>query len=100
MVFVGHLRNPLFFGFADLQPKDRTLLVKLWYFLTGLHAEAVIVFFVLSGLLVAGVGAERVMASSFDVKNYAIDRFSRLYVAFLPLLRSVSVPMSWVVLGW
>ncbi len=86
IVFVGHLRNPLFLGYSELAPQDRTMLVKAWYFVTGLHAEAVIVFFVLSGLLVAGVGVERIMASTFDVKNYAVDRFSRLYIAFLPAL--------------
>jgi peptidoglycan/LPS O-acetylase OafA/YrhL len=86
MVFLGHLRNPLFLGYGSVPIESRTIAVKLWYFVTGLHAEAVIMFFVLSGLLVAGVGAVRVQAKTFDVSSYAIDRFSRLYVAFLPAL--------------
>lgn len=86
IVFLGHLRNPLFIGYSDLEPSSRTVIVKAWYFVTGWHAEAVIVFFVLSGLLVAGVGLERLKNSKFSLGGFAVDRFSRLYVAFLPAL--------------
>lgn len=86
IVFLGHLRGPLFLGYSDVPIESRTPWVKLWYFATGLHAEAVIVFFVLSGLLVAGVGATRVAEHTFDLRAYLIDRTSRLYIAFLPAL--------------
>lgn len=86
MVVVGHLRNPMFFGYNNLVPADRTLFVKFWYFITGWHAEAVIVFFVLSGLLVGGVGSARIANNTFRSRDFAIDRVSRLYVAFLPAL--------------
>ncbi len=86
LVFIGHLRNPLFLGFDRVEPKAQSSVVKAWYFVSGMHAEAVIVFFVLSGLLVAGVGLSRVHSSTFRISDYAIDRFSRLYVAFIPAL--------------
>jgi peptidoglycan/LPS O-acetylase OafA/YrhL len=86
LVFIAHLRNPLFLGYGDLPPDDRTLAVQLWYFVTGWHAEAVTVFFVLSGLLVGGAGSARVAAGQFQPWNYAVDRFTRLYLAFLPAL--------------
>lgn len=86
LVFVAHLRNPLFLGYADLPPADRTWTVQLWYFVTGWHAEAVTVFFVLSGLLVGAAGCGRVAAGQFQPWSYAVDRVTRLYLPFLPAL--------------
>ena len=86
LVFVGHLRNPLFLGYPSLPADDRNLIVQGWYFVTGWFGEAVIVFFVLSGLLVGGMGLAKLQARTFDLVAYAIDRISRLYVAFLPAL--------------
>jgi peptidoglycan/LPS O-acetylase OafA/YrhL len=86
IVFVGHLRNPLFFGYGSLPADDRNLIVQGWYFVTGWFGEAVIVFFVLSGFLIGGMGLARLQARTFDLKDYTIDRTSRLFVAFLPAL--------------
>ena len=86
MVLFGHLRNPLFLGYGDLTSADRILPVKAWYFVTGWHAEAVIVFFVLSGFLVGGLGAAKASIGKFSPVSYGIDRVTRIYVAFLPAL--------------
>lgn len=86
MVFVAHLRNPLFLGYGDVPAADRTWAVQLWYFVTGWHAEAVTVFFVLSGLLVGAAGCGRVATGQFQPWNYAVDRVTRLYIPFLPAL--------------
>jgi peptidoglycan/LPS O-acetylase OafA/YrhL len=86
LVFVAHLRNPMFVGYGHVPPGDRTWWVQAWYFVTGWHAEAVTVFFVLSGLLVGGAGVARVQAGRFAPRDYAIDRVTRLYLAFLPAL--------------
>lgn len=86
MVVVGHLRNPLFLGYGDLDPAARNLAVKAWYFVTGLHAEAVVVFFVLSGFLVGSVGVERSARRAFAPTDYAIDRITRLFIPFWPAL--------------
>jgi peptidoglycan/LPS O-acetylase OafA/YrhL len=86
IVFLGHLRNPLFLGFSDVPPADRGPAVKLWYFVTGWHAEAVVVFFVLSGFLVGGLSVARIRAGTFSLWNYSIDRLTRLYIPFLPAL--------------
>jgi peptidoglycan/LPS O-acetylase OafA/YrhL len=86
MVFVAHLRNPLFLGYGDVPATHRTLGIQAWYFLTGWHAEAVTVFFVLSGLLVGAAGIARVQSQKFDPYGYAIDRATRLFLPFIPAL--------------
>lgn len=86
LVFVGHLRNPLFLGYASLPADDRNPIVQGWYFVTGWFGEAVIVFFILSGFLIGGMGLAKLQAQTFDLKAYAIDRISRLYIAFVPAL--------------
>lgn len=86
IVFLGHLRDPLFLGYGSLSAAERTPAVQLWYFVTGWFGPAVIVFFVLSGYLVGGIASARASVGKFSVSSYAIDRFSRLYVAYLPAL--------------
>lgn len=86
IVFVGHLRNPLFFGFSDIGDAARNPLILGWYFVTGWFGEAVIIFFVLSGYLVGGLGIAKYAEGMFNTAAYGVDRFSRLYVAFLPAL--------------
>ena len=86
IVFLGHLRDPLFLGYGSLVASDRNLGVQFWYFITGWFSEAVIVFFVLSGYLVGGIASARASAGQFSIGSYAIDRLTRLYVALVPAL--------------
>ena len=86
MVMVGHLRNPLLLGYGDRPAADQTLAVKLWFFATGFHAEAVLVFFVLSGFLVGGMSVARMARGQYHGWSYVIDRVSRLFIAFVPAL--------------
>lgn len=85
-VFASHLRVPLFRGYPALPSEQQVWWVQLWYFVTGFGFEAVVVFFVLSGYLVAGFGAGRLKAGTFRPTDYFIDRFSRLYVVLIPAL--------------
>ncbi|GLK69700.1 acyltransferase family protein [Hansschlegelia plantiphila] len=91
MVFVGHLRNPMFLGYGDVATAERTVPVKLWYFVTGWHAEAVVVFFVLSGYLVGGLAVGKVQTGTWSFRDYSIDRVTRIYMAFLPALLLTAV---------
>ncbi len=86
MVMIGHLRNPIFFGYSEQPAGARSIAVTIWFFITGYHAEAVLVFFVLSGFLVGGLTMARQSADRFDSGSYAIDRISRLFIAYLPAL--------------
>lgn len=95
IVFLSHLRNPVFLGFERIPVADRSLFVKAWFFATGLHAEAVIVFFVLSGYLVGGMAAARVQTGQFRLGEYLIDRISRIYLPYFPALL-LTAALDWI----
>ena len=86
IVFLGHLRNPLFLGYGSLPAGARGPLISMWYFITGWHDEAVIVFFVLSGYLVGAMGLAKASAGRFHAIEYAIDRATRIFLPYVPAL--------------
>lgn len=79
MVLLSHSRNTFFPAFGDLPSTQHNIFTMAITFLCRMGHEAVIIFFVLSGFLVGGRGFERIKCSSFNLKSYAIDRFSRIY---------------------
>lgn len=85
-VFLNHLRDPLFLGYPQLPASQRNPIVSAWFFLTGFGFSAVMVFFVLSGFLVGGIGLERIKNRTFVPSSYFIDRISRLFVVFVPAI--------------
>lgn len=99
VVVIAHARFPLLKGYGALTPDERPLWVQGWYFVTGYFVEAVLVFFVLSGFLVGGMVCARLARKSMDVGGYAIDRFSRLYTAFLPALLLTAL-LTWIGMTW
>ena len=84
LVVASHLKPLLFVDHADL--RERGLLIDCFYLLTGLGHEAVIVFFVMSGLLVGGLSLERHRAQRFVPEEFLIQRFSRIYIVLAPAL--------------
>jgi len=82
LVLAGHLRAAMFVDFSEL--KNSTIIDKLFYFVTGLGHEAVMVFFVLSGFFVGGTIIKK--KNSFQFLNYLIARLSRLWTVFIPAL--------------
>ncbi len=62
------------------------LFLKLFYFMTELGHEAVVIFFVLSGFLIGGSLADSIQRGSFDLVRYLIARFVRIYIVYLPAL--------------
>lgn len=81
-VCAGHLRAALMVNYANVQTPES--FHKIFYFLTGLGHQAVIVFFVLSGFFVGGA----VLRAShrFDLSSYAISRLTRLWGVLIPAL--------------
>jgi peptidoglycan/LPS O-acetylase OafA/YrhL len=88
LVCLGHLRNAILVDLSQL--KHPNMLVKMFYALTGLGHQAVMVFFVLSGYFVGGA----ILRSgiNFSWRNYLTSRLTRLWVVLLP-----SLAITWVV---
>jgi peptidoglycan/LPS O-acetylase OafA/YrhL len=84
LVVISHARNVLFVDYEAVA--DKNLFVKGFYFITGFGHEAVIMFFVISGLLVGGMSARKFASGRFDAADYAIHRFSRIYIVLIPAL--------------
>lgn len=81
-VVAGHLRAAIF---VDYSPSDTTTFSdKLFYAVTALGHEAVMVFFVLSGFFVGGSILRR--GQCFRWPEYALARLTRLWVVLIPAL--------------
>lgn len=86
VVMAAHVRAAVFADYASLMPESRHPAVAIFFALTRLGHEAVIVFFVLSGYLVGGKAIERIRQRRFDANAYAIDRIARIWVPLIPAL--------------
>lgn len=82
VVCAGHLRAVMFVDYVDLE--QSSVLSQLFYFLTSLGHEAVMVFFVLSGFFVGGSVLSKRNKFGFD--SYLIARLSRLWTVLFPAL--------------
>lgn len=81
-VMWGHLRAVFFVDFSNLHHDSRAL--DIIYFVTGFGHQAVMVFFVLSGFLISTSVMKKYAAGAWSLRNYGIDRASRLYVVLIP----------------
>ena len=86
MVVMVHARQEFHVEFGRLPAEQKTPVVAAFFSVTRLGNEAVIVFFVLSGYLVAGKGIERLLQSRFNTTDYGVDRFARVYLPYIPAL--------------
>lgn len=85
-VLASHARGVAFVAYGDLESSSQGPVAFLAFLATRIEGEAVIVFFVLSGFLVGGRGAERLLNGTFRLKDYAIDRVSRIVTPLVPSL--------------
>jgi peptidoglycan/LPS O-acetylase OafA/YrhL len=84
VVMLSHLRPLFFVDYALVERKSP--LIQAFYLLTGLGHEAVVIFFVLSGLLV-GMSVLRMHArGGWSWSDYLLQRLSRLWVVLVPAL--------------
>ena len=82
LVVFGHVVG-LFFV---VDPAHHTVVSKLYYSIGARSHDAVLAFFVLSGLLIGKSAASVVLAQNESWLEYAVARASRLYVVLLPAL--------------
>jgi peptidoglycan/LPS O-acetylase OafA/YrhL len=83
-VFFCHVRGAAFVEFGALPASQQTMAVAIFFALTRMGHEAVLVFFVLSGFLVGGPAIDRALQKQFDARAYAIDRATRIFVPLIP----------------
>ena len=86
IVVICHFRGAFFVEYSLLPKEQQGVGSLIFYFLTRLGHESVLIFFVLSGFLVGGKAFERMNAGNFQVGSYCIDRFTRI---MLPLIASL-----------
>ena len=82
-VAAAHLRAEIFPGLRELA--DPPLAYQLLAFLTAFSHQAVVVFFLISGWLVGGSLLDK-LNQPHALRNYAIDRATRLWTVLLPAL--------------
>lgn len=85
IVFLGHTREIVFLTFTKVQVETGTL-TKLFYFISGMGPEAVMIFFVLSGFFITKSIDVSVKSQKFIFYKYMIARLSRLWSVLIPVL--------------
>lgn len=93
-VLAYHIRYRFFVDFQDLQ--YQTLLAKGFYFATAFGHDAVMVFFVLSGLLISSAVSRAHTLGRWSWGKYSVDRLTRLYVVLVP---GLILTLMWDVAG-
>ena len=83
-VVLTHVRDISAIDYSAVS--NNGVLIKAFYFATGFGAEAVIVFFVISGYLVGGSSLQAWRRRTFNFFDYFVHRFSRIYVVLFPAL--------------
>jgi peptidoglycan/LPS O-acetylase OafA/YrhL len=92
LVMFGHVRG--FFFQSITQVENAGAATKAFYLLTGVHREAVVLFFVVSGFLIGGRAWQLIEQGRFDFGRYVLDRFTRIYLVLLPALILIAA-ISW-----
>lgn len=83
-VLLAHVRAFTLCGMGEVTHPG--LMVKAFYFCTGIHHQAVLVFFVLSGYFVGGSVLQSMGGKGFSTSRYALARLSRLWTVLVPAL--------------
>jgi peptidoglycan/LPS O-acetylase OafA/YrhL len=83
-VLLFHLRPVLFVGYANLQ--GRSTGYELFYGMTSLGYEFVMLFFVLSGFLVGSSVMRNIANKTWSWKSYLVARLTRLWIVLVPAL--------------
>jgi len=84
LVMLDHVCTNYFVGISELE--HVTFIDKVFYLLTFLGHNAVIVFFVLSGFFIGGGVYNDFINNKFSLKVYIVKRLTRLYLVLIPVL--------------
>lgn len=101
-VVMCHFRGAFFVDYSSLPSEQQTPVCFIFYVLTRLGHEAVLIFFVLSGFLVGGRSIEKMRQGVFDGRNYVIDRFVRIMLPlssalllYIPVMLYTGAGIKW-----
>lgn len=83
-VMFGHWRGFYFVDYLHVAPTMTNAPVRTFYFLTGFGHQAVMIFFVLSGLFISSSVLRNLGRSTWCWRDYVIDRGVRLYLVLVP----------------
>ncbi|MET3598519.1 acyltransferase family protein [Martelella mangrovi] len=88
LVLGGHLRAYLIVDYSQIIAQGDTVGIgsQIFYLLTGLSHEAVIIFFALSGYLVGGKAFSDTLSDRLSWPLYYARRLSRLWIVLVPAL--------------
>jgi peptidoglycan/LPS O-acetylase OafA/YrhL len=89
LVMFGHVRGLLLVGIGSVP--EHSWPVRLFYLITGLQHEGVVLFFVVSGFLVGGPAWRRMGSGRFSIFDYLLNRFTRIYLVLIPALVLVGI---------
>jgi peptidoglycan/LPS O-acetylase OafA/YrhL len=93
LVLVGHVRGFVFVDYSDLTGSK--LAFAPLYVIGGLGHQAVILFFALSGFLVGGRAMREIRQGKWNLPDYAVHRFARLWTALIPALIATAL-LDWI----
>lgn len=84
LVLANHTRSYTLQNYGEVGQAG--LLVKTFYFFTGIGHQAVVIFFALSGFLVGGKVLADLVAGRFLWSHYLLRRLARLWIVIIPAL--------------
>lgn len=80
-------------SFANLPAEQQTLPRHFIYYLFVYGIDAVVYFFIISGMLVGGRWVEKALHGKASLKDYVVNRTSRIYPPYSVLLLSLLLSM-------
>lgn len=88
LVLAGHARAYIFQSYFDLEQAgiQAGIAIRVFYFVTGLGHQAVMIFFALSGFLVGGKALDDILRQRFSWTRYLLRRLTRLWIVIVPTL--------------
>ncbi|MDE1173262.1 MAG: acyltransferase [Parvibaculaceae bacterium] len=86
VVLISHAGGELLVNVSSLAPAQQTFPHLIYGFIAGFSHHAVMIFFVLSGLLVGGSFSKDLALDRVDLATYFVKRILRLWIVLLPAL--------------
>jgi peptidoglycan/LPS O-acetylase OafA/YrhL len=84
IVVISHIKGLFFADYSQLEQPN--ILLKIFYAIASAGHQAVMVFFVLSGLFIAANVMKSIDKKNWEWKSYIIKRLTRLYIVLIPAL--------------